>query len=451
MKKQKMNFGFLLIVLLILISSNTFAGTYYFKFDYGIGMNIKEKSLCFYQLVENSGAISDKIPLNVFNGYVTSIKIKKNKIKEIIFSGYFLDTEANKRRSFLRVSKPSNSLTRGANKPNSILIIAATEEDNNFTPVAELLRVLSNKEYNKLLSKKNNELFGYNNTFPIGRFILYNTKENKSKDVLEMPSKNPPFIQNSRAIYDHYILRKQLGVNFEAGYQKLKVTTQTDKQQYIEYTVKIDTLQVLIWIAEESEMKFLYDKVNEGKLNFLKTDIEENDDWKLYFVSSCLKIKNFKIVSQVFDSLSTSTSINVDIPANISDLTIRAGVVYGKYEGSKNVDETFIYYTGFKVRDYTKNIRDYFEQKSLQDRITDAEQELNSSENEIRDLFKDFRKVDTNIVDFSSTDMIVRFFEKVDLKQFKEINDTLSLEIKQKLELENIQINNYKIALEIFK
>jgi len=449
MKSQakKVNFA----ILLLLFSFNGVAAVYHFKFDYGIGMNTDKKSICFYQLVESSGKISEKIPVNITNGIIIPIKFKKSKVREIIFSGYYLDAEVKKRRSFLGVSKLVNSLTRGEKKPNSVLIIAATEEDNNYTPVAELVRILSNKEYNKLLNRSNNEVFGYNNTFPIGQFILYNPEQNISKDVIKMHSKNAPFIQNSRAVYDHYILQKQLGVDFEAGYKRLNVATHTDKQQFIEYTVKIDTLQMINWISEESEMKFLYDKVNKNELDFLRKDIEEIQDWRLYFVSSCLEIKNFKIESQVFDSLATATNVNIDVPADASDLTIKAGVVYGKSEGSMHTDETFIYYTGFKVRDYTKNIRDYFASKSLEERIVDAENELNNKESEVKELFVDFRKVDSSILDFTSTDMIIRFFEKVEPKEFKLITDTLVSEIKLELEAENIQILNCNFALEVLK
>ncbi|GGF50915.1 hypothetical protein GCM10011339_44320 [Echinicola rosea] len=329
--------------------------------------------------------------------------------------------------------------------------MAATKDDDNFTPVAELFRIMSNKEYNKLLDRKNNEIYGDASTFPIGRFILHNPDQNKSKDVIPMPFTAAPFVQNSRAIYDHYILRKQLGVDFNAGYQKLNVATQNDKQQFIEYSVKIDTMRVLNWVSPEGEMKFLYDQVNKGNLDWLHSDLSSNQNWKLYFVSSCIEIKNFMISSQVFDSLASATNLNVNIPANASDLTIKAGVVYGKYEGSQNTDHTFHYYTGFNVRDYTKNIKDFLAHKSLQDRVNDAQVDLENMEKQTLQLYADLRKLDSSIIEFGSTDLIVRFFEKVEPKTYMELPDSADLNQTQQIELVNGKIRNYNIALEIFK
>ncbi len=441
--------NFLFTITLSLSFLTSYSATYEFRFDYGIGMDMEQSSLCFYQLKSESGVLSDKIPLNVSNGKVVPIKLNKKKIQEIIFSGYYLDSELNKRRSFLGISRPIANLNR--REVNNILIVAATEEDDNFTPVAELLRILSNKEYNELLNRKNDEVYGDANTFPIGRFILYNPDQNISKDVIPMPSTAPPFVQNSRAIYDHYILRKQLGVDFNAGYQKLSVATQNGKQQFIEYSVKIDTMRVLNWISPEGEMKFLYDQVNKGNLDWLNSDLSNNQNWKLYFVSSCIEIKNFLISSQVFDSLASVTSLNVDIPVNASDLTIKAGVVYGKYEGSQNTDHTFHYFTGFNVRDYTKNIKDFLAHKSLQDRIDDAEVDLEKVKNETLELYADLRKLNLSIIEFGSTELIVGFFEKVEPQTYLELPDLSNADQIKQIEMENGKIRNYNIALEIFK
>lgn len=437
--------------LISFVCINLSAGTYYFKFDYGMGMNKSEQSICFYQIVENSGVTSNKQPLSISNGHIEILDLRKKKVKEIIFSGYLIDSKDNKRRSFLSVSKPIHTLNTGQKRINSILIIAATEEDDNFTPVAELLRILNNQEYNNILNKNKDEKFGYNNTFPIGRFILYNPRENKSKDVLEIPSLKPPFVQNSRSISDHYILRKQLGVNLDLGYSRLNVASETDKQQYIEYLVQIDTLEILNWNGERSEMQFLYDKVNSGGLDFLQSEIERDSTLKLYFVSSCVKVKNFKIKSQVFDSIAIANSIDIEVPAKATDLTIRAEVLYARFEGTQNVDETHIYYTGFRVRDYTPNVRDYFKKNTLQTRIYNAKIELDGAENDLRQFFDDFRKIDSSITDFDNTTMIVRFFEEVGPRDYRSISDTISSEKNRELEKENKEIEDYNLALSIFK
>ena len=163
--------NFLLIVCL-LISQFSFAKKYKFKFVFTYGMLGIENALVNYQLNEKNGQPFTKQPLSVSNNKVEEIDIDKNKYLSIEFSGYTL---GNKSRKVI-LTRSLNIISLNKDKENIIELIFADVQESDFVPLPEILRTLSQTRYNQLLTNAKNSKFSYDNVFPIGRFILFDTK-----------------------------------------------------------------------------------------------------------------------------------------------------------------------------------------------------------------------------------------------------------------------------------
>ncbi|HYG52458.1 MAG TPA: hypothetical protein VD905_16215 [Flavobacteriales bacterium] len=238
--------------------------------------------------------------------------------------------------------------------------------------------------------------YNYDNVYPLGKFVIYNPTTKKTINALDMTEGGKIWIDMSKTIKDHYVLKKNAGFEFSVNYSRLAgVSTNTQKQQYIKYTVSIDTMQLQHWNSNVSEMEFLNEKASKGELDFLKNTFESDPNNKLYFISSCLKIKDFNVLYQTHDSLASLTTANLDLP-NAARLSIRGNVLYTLHEGSSNIDKTHIYYTGFGVRDYSDFFSDLLVNSNINNKIQHAKEVVSKHEQTVKDQFTDLRTLESN-------------------------------------------------------
>ncbi|MFA8298712.1 MAG: hypothetical protein ACEPOV_00965 [Hyphomicrobiales bacterium] len=439
--------GLVFLLFFVLTSTMGFAAKYSFNFVFGVGSPKTEKALVFYQLIEKSGNALDKIPVSIENGESITIRIRKRKIKAVKFSGYFLNSDNKTRKSILTVSKNVESLIKRG-KGNIVTISAATEIAEDFSSIADIMTELSEKRYVDILNKSKKPGYSQSNVYPVGKFILYDPDNNISKDVLTFDAKSSYFIESSKSIYDEYLLRKEAGASVNLRYRKLNsIESSSGKTQYIKFIVKIDTIQIIHWQSKVSEMEFLYDKAQAGRLRYLFTELKRNPKAKLYFISSCMKIKDFTLFSQVGDSIGTVQDVNLSLPSGASNISVKSGVVYSSSEGKKSINKTSIFYTGFGVRDYTLFARGLLNELDINEQLKIADDELAEAELEIKSLFKDIQKVDTNIIDFDSPEIIVHFFEDLNEKIMLPIADSLDITEKQRRVKANMNASYFNAAL----
>lgn len=445
---------FVICFVLMIFDGSAFGQNYNMKFIYGIGSIKDSKALMFYELIDNGGKPSEKIPLSVTDNHSEMIRIKRNTYQEIRFSGYFYSENENISRNILLVSKAIPDLKKGKNETNMISVIGAVTEEGNITPLPELINQISQARYNELLRKDKNDLidFDYSNIRPIGRFIIYDPISGNVKDAFVMPQDNPIFIESSKKISDHFVLKKKQGVSFNIAYAKLAgVTTDNDKQQFIEYLVSIDTLQVQHWQSKKSEMQFLFESANENKLDFLKNEFTSNSDLKFFFISSCIRIKDFLLKYETHDSIGSVTTANLDIPLNGTNLTIRGGVVYALKVGSRNEDKTNIFYTAFGIRDYTSYLKGIFGDMNINAKITEANTKLQAIQSSVKSQFNDLRLADESLINFENINMIVGFIGALNEKEFRTKSDTLSFDEKNDCDIFNSKALIFNTALTTLK
>lgn len=437
------------LCLLFFVLQSADAAKYRFRFIYGLGTNKAEKALIFYQLIDKSGNAMEKVPISIEDKGSAIIKFSKRKIKEIRFSGYFLDSDNKKRKKILTTSKQIISLAKGSSNTNIVPITAAEEITDSFTNIADILGELSEKRYVDILNKAPKDGgFQLSNVYPVGKFILYNPKTGISKDVMTFDKEGSFFIESSKSIYDEYLLRKDAGVSVDLKYKRLNsISTANQKQQFIKFVVQIDTLQIIHWQSKVSEMEFLYNRAQEGRMHYLFTELKRNPDTKLFFISSCIRIKDFSLFSQVGDSIGTTQDMNLNVPGNTSNISIKSGIVYSSSEGKTSINKTSIFYTGFGVRDYTFFVRNMLDDINLKEQICDSKRQLDLYGNQIKDLFHDIQKVDSSLIDFDSPEIICRFFENISERQLNQIPDTLNPELKRDLFMKNQNIQFYNAAL----
>ncbi|WP_420553485.1 hypothetical protein [Tenacibaculum aiptasiae] len=441
----------LLLIFTFLISTNLFAGSYYFKFNLGIGTSNANEVLIYYQITDKNGSKGHLTPYSIRNLNsikLLKIKLKKRKTKFINFEGFIIEADGTKKPILKLQSKIENIKT---GKSNFTLLDLNAVIPRNIAPkpITEFISEIERKNYLSILKKEKDKAFNYNNFFPLGKFILYDPIGKKSLDAITVKTNSPEFIESSKGIKDHYFLRKKAGGNLDVKYTKLFSTSlNSSKQQYIEYLIEIKKMQVLHWQSDKSEAEYLYERYEKNNLGILANSFESNPNYKLYFVSSCVKINDFKIATAVHDSISTVAKVNVNISAaNNPFITVNGGVIYSRDEVASTKDSTQVYYTGFRVRDYTDYVKGLILNLDLTNKLDKTKSKFNNQRQNVISNFKNLREIDNSFIEFKSASAIARFFENIAPKEFT-INEELSDDLNK---IEKIKIDSYNTLLDELK
>ena len=445
MKKQ------LLLVFTFLLSVNLFAGNYYFKINLGIGTADANEILLYYQLTDISGSKGLLTPYTIRNINsidLLKVRMKKSRTKFIDFEGYVVESNGT-RKPILRIQFNMENLKTGESNSTLVDLNAVSSPPVNPKPLTEFISEIERKNYLNILKKKKNEVFNYNNFFPLGKFILYDPSNKVSIDAITVGTNSSEYVESSKSIKDHYLLKKKAGENLDVKYAKLaNASLNNSKQQYIEYLIEINEIQVLHWQSDKSVAEYLYERYKNNNLGILVSSFESNPNYKLYFVSSCVKINDFIVSTAVHDSISTVAEVNANINfASNTLLTVSAGVIYSRDEAATTKESTNIYYTGFRVRDYTDFVKGLILNLSLSKRLGEAKIKFNEQERMVKNNFENLKDLDNSLMDFESASVISRFFENIEIKEFssnEELSDSLN-------RVEKIKIDAYNALLEELK
>ncbi|GFE03171.1 hypothetical protein KUL156_57630 [Alteromonas sp. KUL156] len=444
MKKQT------LLILVFLMNMNLFAGNYYFKFNLGVGTSETREVLIYYQVIDKAGNKSILTPYSITNLSsieMLKIKIKKNKTRYINFEGFVVEKDGTK-KPILKLQSKIDNLKTGKSNFTLLDLNAVTPQNISPKPLSEFISEIERKNYLSILKKKKGRLFNYNNFFPLGKFILYDPIKKESIDAITIKTNSLEFIESSKSIKDHYLLKKKAGTNLEVKYAKLaNASLSNSKQQYIEYLIEIKKMQVLHWQSNKSEAEYLYEKYKNKDLGIIAKSFEKNPNYKLYFVSSCVKIDNFTVLTAVHDSISTVANVNASIPILNPFITVNAGVIYSRDEAATTKDSTQIYYTGFRVRDYTNFVKGLILDLDLTNKLEKTRDSFVKQERKVVNNFKNLRAIDSSFIEFKSANVISRFFENIERKEFvanEELNEALNNKNK-------LIIDSYNVLLEELK
>jgi hypothetical protein len=441
----------LLLIITFLISTNLFAGNYYFKFNMGIGTSDANEILIYYQITDKNGSKGALTPYSIRNINsidLLKVRMKKSRTKFINFEGFVIEADGTK-KPILKLQSKIENLKTGESNFTLLDLNAVTPQNITSKPLTEFISEIERKNYLSILKKKKDEAFNYNNFFPLGKFILYDPIEKESIDAITVNTDSPEFIESSKSIKDHYLLRKKAGANLDVKYAKLaNASLNNSKQQYIEYLIEIKKIQVLHWQSDKSEAEYLYERYENNDLGILANSFESNPNYKLYFVSSCVKINDFTVATAVHDSISTVAKVNANIPvANSPFITVNAGIIYSRDEAATTKDSTQVYYTGFRVRDYTDFVKGLILDLDLSNKLEKTKNKFDKQKQNVIDNFKSLRVVDNSFIEFKSASVIARFFENIAPKEFTH-NEELSDDLN---EIENRKIDSYNSLLEELK
>jgi len=438
------------LLFLCLVASATSAQRLKFKFVYGVGASKEQEALLFYEFVPESGVPAAKNPISVKSNAIEEISVPK-KTTEIRFSGTLLTGNQKTGAAVMVVSKLVRDLKK--KEDNVIQLIGIPEGSASPTPLPEVINQLAQARYNELLTKPKGSTieYAYANVRPIGTFVLYDRNLKRvSGEAIVMPATSKPFVEISKRIQDHYLLKKKAGVTFEMSYARLvNAEVDVNKTQYIEYDISIDTLEILHWQSKTSEMQYLFDEVQNKRLNHIKTALDENSDLDFLFISSCVKVSKFKLSYSTHDSIGSAETANLAVPGG--QLSMRGGVVYSRQEGTTNNDYTDIYHTGFSVRDYTSYIKSIFTEHSLQQKINNARADVEEKRVKVGRLFEDLRRADPGLANLENTETIVALVNILNSKDPWIQVDSMSVEQRKDVDDRNAAIVTYNATLSAVK
>ena len=278
MKKQA------LFILVLLINTQLFAGNYYFKFSLGIGTSDAKEVLIYYQVTDksgNKGALTPYSITNLSSIDMLKVNMKKRSTRFINFEGFIIEADGTK-KPILKLQSKIENLKKGKSNFSQLDLVAVTPQNIISKPLTEFISEIERKNYLSILKKKKDEAFNYNNFFPLGKFILYDPIKKESIDAITAETNFPEFIESSKSIKDHYLLKKKAGVDLEVKYAKLaSASLNNTKQQYIEYLIEIKKMQVLHWQSNKSEAEYLYEKYKDNDLGIIANSFKANPDYKL--------------------------------------------------------------------------------------------------------------------------------------------------------------------------